>query len=124
MAEKQTTEKKRDVIGLAEYVTVYSPEGDKKKRVKARIDTGAHSNSVDSKLAAELNLGPVMKTTVVKSANGESLRPVVKMCINLGNKEIKGDFTIADRSELKYRVLIGRNILSRSGFLIDPKVKG
>ncbi len=111
----------KDVIGLTENVEVFSMDKEKKKKVKARIDTGAHSNSVDSNLAATLNLGPVVKTTVVKSANGESLRPVVKMKINLNGKELTGLFTIADRSKMKYRVLIGRNILSKSGFLIDPK---
>ncbi|MFW5991142.1 MAG: RimK/LysX family protein [Candidatus Nanoarchaeia archaeon] len=124
MVEENPDEKKRDVIGLTEQVTAYGPSGDKKKRIRARVDTGAHSNSVDSKLAAELSLGPVVKTTIVKSANGEALRPVVEMYITLGGKKIKGLFTIADRSELKYRVLIGRDILSKSGFLIDPKMKG
>ena len=108
-------------IGLTEDVEVYSIDKTKKRKVKARIDTGAHSNSVDSKLAASLNLGPVVKTTVVKSANGESLRPVVKMKIKIGGKEMSGLFTIADRTKMNYRVLIGRNILSKSGFLIDPK---
>lgn len=118
-----TKPKKRETIGLTEHITVHGPAVDKTKRIKARIDTGAHSNSVDSRLAAELHLGPVVKTTTVKSANGESLRPVVEMEITLGGKNIRGLFTIADRSELKYRVLIGRDILSRSGFLIDPKTK-
>lgn len=116
-------EKKRETIGVTEYVTAYSPTQDNKKRIRARIDTGAQSNSLDSELAAELNLGPVVKTTKVKSANGESLRPLVELHITLGGKKIKGLFTIADRSELKYRVLIGRDILSRSGFLIDPSRK-
>ncbi|MFW6014037.1 MAG: RimK/LysX family protein [Nanoarchaeota archaeon] len=117
MSEKE----EQKTIGLTEDVEVYSIDKSKKRKVKARIDTGAHSNSVDSKLAASLNLGPVVKTTVVKSANGESLRPVVKMKININGKEMSGLFTIADRSKMKYRVLIGRNILSKSGFLIDPK---
>ena len=37
----------------------------------------------------------------------------------LTNKEFKTDFTLADRSDMKYPVLIGQNILSK-GFLIDP----
>ena len=35
------------------------------------------------------------------------------------DKEIKTDFTLADRSNMKYSVLIGQNIL-KQGFLIDP----
>ena len=70
-------------------------------------------------LAAELSLGPILKAKLVKSASGKSLRPVVEAKLTLADKEFKTDFTIADRAEMKYRVLIGQNIL-RKGFLIDP----
>lgn len=113
----------KEVIGLTENITVYNNEKTENKKLKARIDTGAESNSIDSKLAAALNLGPIIKTTVVKSANGQSLRPVINCTIRLGDKDITGKFTIADRSRMRYKVLIGRNILSKSGFLIDPKIR-
>ena len=48
------------VIGLAEKVSVHYPRG--KKRVIAKIDTGATKSSIDSNLAAELKLGPVIKS--------------------------------------------------------------
>lgn len=115
------SEKKEAVIGLTEFIYVFSADGTKKKKIKARIDTGAQSNSIDSTLAASLNLGPIVNTTMVRSANGNSLRPVINTKIEMGGVELRGRFTIADRTKMKYKVLIGRNILSNSGFLIDPR---
>ncbi len=110
--------KKKTVVGLVENVKVQGPTG-KKKEVMARIDSGATKSSIDVKLAAELSLGPILKAKLVKSASGKSLRPVVEAIILLADGEFKTDFTIADRADMKYRVLVGQNILKK-GFLIDP----
>ena len=109
--------KDKTIIGLSEKVTIYSKK--KRKSVMARIDTGATKSSMDVKLAAELKLGPVIKSKLVKSAHGNKLRPVIKGEVKLAGKKIKGEFTLADRSHMKYRCLIGQNIL-KEGFLIDP----
>jgi hypothetical protein len=109
---------KKTVIGLVEPVIVTGPTG-KKKEVLARIDSGATKSSVDVKLAAELSLGPILKAKMVKSATGKSLRAIVQANIVVADKEFKTEFTIADRAEMRYSVLIGQNILSK-GFLIDP----
>jgi hypothetical protein len=109
---------KKTVVGLIEPVKVTGPSG-KSKEVLARIDSGATKSSVDVKLAAELSLGPILKAKIVKSASGKGLRPVVEATIILADKEFKSEFTIADRADMKYSVLVGQNILSK-GFLIDP----
>jgi hypothetical protein len=108
----------KTVIGLTEPVTIVGPKGDTKE-VVARIDTGATKSSIDVKLAADLSLGPIIKAKLVRSASGTGLRAVVNAKIDLADKEIKTEFTLADRSHMKYSVLIGQNIL-REGFLIDP----
>ena len=105
------------VIGLAEKVKVIYPKGN--KAVIAKIDTGATKSSIDTNLAAELRLGPVIKSKLVKSAHGSKLRPIIEASIELAGKEIKSEFTLADRAHMKYRILIGQNIL-KDGFLIDP----
>ena len=110
--------KAKTVIGLVEPVTVIGPTG-KKAEVMGRIDTGATKSSIDVRLAADLALGPILKTKIVKSASGRSLRPVVNATVILADKEVKTDFTIADRADMKYPVLIGQNILGKR-FLIDP----
>jgi len=110
--------KDKTVIGLTERALVIGPGG--KKEVIARIDTGATKSSIDVKLAAKLKLGPVLKAKLVKSASGVTLRPMVEVDIHMANKKFKSEFTIADRSHMKYRILIGQNILSNNGFIIDP----
>jgi len=119
MVKKAKKTRKKLVIGLTEKVTLIGPTN-KKKRVIARIDTGATKSSVDAKLAAELSLGPIIKTKLVKSASGSKLRPVIKAEIKLADKTIKSEFTIADRGHMKYRVLVGQNILKEAKLLIDP----
>lgn len=104
-------------VGLTEQVIVRGPKT--KKKVMARMDTGATKNSLDVTLAANLSLGPIVKATLIKSASGASLRPVVEAEIELKGKRIKGLFTLADRSHMKYKVLIGQNTLKK-GFMIDP----
>ena len=108
----------REVISLMEQVTLIGPGGEKK--VNARIDTGAQTSSIDVKLAAELNLGPIIETKNVKSAAGVGLRPLIKANINIRGKTMESLFTIANRDHMKYSVLVGRNILREAGFLIDP----
>jgi hypothetical protein len=111
----------KTVIGLLEKVILISPT-ERKKRVIARIDTGATKSSIDAKLAAELSLGPIVETKLVKSASGSKLRPVITSTIKIAKKTMKEKFTIADRGHMKYKVLIGQNILKK-GFLIDPAKK-
>ena len=107
----------RIVIGLAERVNVHYPKGS--KSVISKIDTGATKSSIDTNLAAELRLGPVIKSKLIKSAHGSKLRPIIEATIELAGKKIKSEFTLADRAHMKYRILIGQNIL-KDGFLIDP----
>ncbi|MBT3406756.1 hypothetical protein HN419_06380 [Candidatus Woesearchaeota archaeon] len=109
----------RTVIGLTEKVIIKSLDG-KEKEVLARIDTGATTSSVDVGLAAELGLGPVIKSKLIKSASGSGMRAVVKAIMVMENQDKECEFNLADRTHMKYRVLIGQNILKDGGFLIDP----
>lgn len=109
------------IVGLTEKVKFETKEG-KKRTVIAKIDTGASKSSLDLKLASELKLGPVIKSKLIKSAHGNRLRPIVPAIIKLAGKKMKAHFTLADRGHLRYRVLIGINVLKR-GFLVDPSKK-
>jgi len=51
----------RQVIGLYEDVTVYGPDGKKKETLKAKIDTGADSTSIDVKVLERLGYGEIIK---------------------------------------------------------------
>ena len=119
---KEVTEmKKKTLIGLTERVKITGPE--KSRELTARIDTGADICSIDKKLAKDLGLGPAKELKKIKSAHGIKKRPVVKARLKMKARKFKGvRFTLADRKHLKYKALIGKNILKRS-FLIDPSKK-
>lgn len=108
----------KTIVGLVEKVKVNGDNGNKQE-ITARIDTGATKSSMDLKLASELKLGPVIESTVIRSAHGTKLRPVIEAEIELHGRKIKSHFTLADRNHMKYPMLIGQNIL-KQGFLIDP----
>lgn len=106
----------KTIIKAVESITISSTN--KKKTVKARIDTGASQSSIDLKLAKDLGLKNYIGKVNVISANGVKTRDIVEIDYELSGKRIKSNFTLADRSNLNYPVLIGRNDLK--GFIIDP----
>lgn len=103
---------KKTVVGCLETVEI---EG---KKFRARIDTGAKMSSLDRKIFKKFNLGKTIRKAKIKSSHGVSLRPVIRASVKIKDRKIKASFNLADRSQMKYRVLIGRNIL-RNDFLID-----
>ena len=114
--------KNKVILGLIEYVTVHGSKG-RQAEVVARIDTGATSSSIDYALAGELQLGPVISSKIVKSASGIKKRPTLRVKIELKGIMIEEEFTLADRSHMTYRILLGQNILKKGNFLIDPLQK-
>jgi hypothetical protein len=106
-------------IGFNEVVEVFGNEGYSTK-VIAKIDTGAGVSSIDVGLAAELSLGPLLKTEKIKSSLGAAKRAVVKAKVTVKGKTIVSNFTISDRSRLKFPLLLGKNSLKKLGFLINP----
>lgn len=109
----------RTIIGLTEKVIVFGTNGRKMDMV-ARIDTGATNSSIDLKAAGRLELGPIKRTQLVKSASGKGRRAIVSVKIKLDGKLLEDDFTVAERKHLTYPILIGQNILKKGDFLIDP----
>ena len=110
--------KEKIVIGMVENVQLR--HDGVSETLKARIDTGATKSSIDYKLASQLKLGPVVESRLVKSAHGSKLRPVIEATIVIQDNEVTEKFTLADREHMKYKVLVGQNVL-RNGFLIDPE---
>lgn len=110
---------KKIVVGLTEPVKVI---GKKTVEAIAKFDTGAARSCVDEKLAIEAGLGPIIKFVRVKSATTGNApyvrRPVVKAKLEIHGKKIPVEVSIADRRHLKYKVLIGRDVI-RKNFVID-----
>jgi len=56
---------------------------------------------------------------MIKSSNGTSrLSYVIKTEVEIFGKTYKTDFSLNDRSEMKYPILLGRKFLKK-GFLVD-----
>jgi len=91
--------------------------------VMARIDTGAFRSSIDKSLAKQLGL--LKKENILwkdrfeyRSALGVQARPVIGFTFWLAGRKIQSSASVADRSKMKYKVLIGRQDLG--GFLVRP----
>ena len=108
----------RPIIGLDEPVVCFGEE--KQRTLHARIDTGAGKSSIDIKVAERLGVGPVIKEKAIRNAHGREIRKVIQLEVELAGKRISAMFTIADRKDMRYKVLIGRNVLKKGNFLVDP----
>jgi hypothetical protein len=116
------------ILGEEEYVRL----ADLKITTKSRIDTGATTSSLsavdivpferdgkdwvkfkikhDGVESKEISL-PVERWVKVKqsSSDGTDKRAVVSTVIQIGDMREKTEFTLADRTHLKYPVLLGRS---------------
>ena len=61
---------------------------------------------------------PVFRQITVRGAGGEDYRPVVKMRMCIGNQVYEEQFSLRDRSDMTYPVLLGRRTIEHIG-LID-----
>jgi hypothetical protein len=115
--------KEPKVIGPIEYVKVIGHHGE--ARVKGKVDTGATRTSVDVWLAANIGLGPTVDVAKIKSAflDDARTRPLVRGIVEIGGERFTLAVTVNDRSDMRYPVLIGMDILRSGRFLIDPTKK-
>jgi alpha-L-glutamate ligase-like protein len=108
----------RIVIGNVEPVIITNNKGES-VRVLAKIDTGADRTSLDRTLAARLGLSAqIITKKTAKGALGSEERPLVPLSFTLRNVPIKTEATIANRSRMRYSMIVGRRDLG--DFLIDP----
>jgi len=109
------------IVGIIELVTVQGKKG--MKTVKAKLDTGTDRTCVDYNLAAEVGLGPLIDTIKVRSTSG--IKPETHILaeaeIIIHQQSFILPVSLEDRSRMKYEVLIGRDLLESSDFLIDPR---
>ena len=108
-------------------------------RIPAKIDTGARTSSLHARVLDrfERDGKPFVRFAVdwddiahegeevqvdtrgVTSSNGETQnRFVIKTPVRIGSIEFRAEFTLADRSDMKFPMLIGRTALRRR-FLVD-----
>lgn len=120
---KVEASQEKKVVRLVQRVLVAGPGGE--ESVRAKVDTGADRTTVDKVLAARLRLVPTGSKVAVKaSAAGKKVeRPLVNATVTLSGKKFNLRVGVADRSQMRYAVIIGRDILRSGDFLIDPSRK-
>ena len=104
------------------------------KEINSKIDTGAETNSLHSNnffikngnLHCELLDHPELimfknyKIKHVKSSNGlKNKRYCVKLKFKIDGQPYESEFTLNDRSNMEYPVLIGKKFLNDNNFLVD-----
>jgi len=123
---------KKIIIGTIEDV-ILLPWGVK---LPARIDTGAAKTSLDAreltfkddmvqfrlppKYGGLLMRLPVIDWKHIRTPEGLERRPIVELEICLGSKRIRTEVNLADRSMVKYPLILGRNFL-REDYVVDVK---
>ena len=125
--------KPKTIIGSEEFVSF--PELGVKV-IHARVDTGAATSSLGVKWIKEEE-GVVtcllpnkqvvtfdsFKKKVIKSSFGHTEeRYVVKILINVLGRKVRTNFTLADRSKMKFPILLGRKLL-KGKFIVDIDLK-
>lgn len=112
--------------------------------VKAKVDTGARSSSlhafdikkteVDGELWVEFKVHPHQHDQelvvecrapvkdyrqVTDSGGHRSMRYVIETELSMGSETVRAELTLADRSDMLFRMLIGRTAM-KGRYIVDP----
>ncbi|MDC0887002.1 RimK/LysX family protein [Altererythrobacter sp.] len=134
-----TTKPARQIVGWREMVALPELTG---ARIPAKIDTGARTSSLHAtdierfdrdghrwiRFELDIGLGQSEPVTVevphadrrlVTSSNGEAQeRFIIKTTLQIGVVRFPAEFSLANRSDMKFPILVGRTAL-RKRFLVD-----
>ena len=112
---------KQEIVGILEDIRIKGK--DTRADVTAKVDTGAWRTSVDKTFAESLGLlraDNIIRTKQVKSSLGKEERPIITLTYWLKGVKITTIAGVADRRNLKRKVIIGRRDLGR--FLVKPHI--
>lgn len=110
----------RKTVAAYEEVEVHGLNG-KNMIVKAKIDTGADGSSIDETLAHELGLTDndnVLYYDYFRNALGRKRRKIVGVNFVMAGRRVKTQISIADRSRLRTKMLIGRRDLKQFAVVV------
>jgi hypothetical protein len=78
--------------------------------------------SADNQLEERLEQHPlIVDTAIIKSSNGLDYRIIVPMKFQISGLDVESNATIANRTNLNYKLILGEKDLKK--FLIDPSKK-
>lgn len=117
------------IIGKSDYIDLPTLNI---KNINAKIDTGAKTSSLHAKnikstdgknVIFEINGNkyklPISRVALVKSSNGISeKRYVIKTNLIIFNRVEEIEFSLTNRENMSFPLLLGRNFLMK-GFLVD-----
>ena len=107
----------RKVIGINEPIEILDKEKNKYPTM-AKVDTGAYRTTICENLANQLGINKMIGSKKVKGALGSDERSIIDLSFYLDKRLVISEAFVADRSELKYDIIVGRRDLKR--FLVDP----
>jgi RimK family alpha-L-glutamate ligase len=91
----------------------------------AKSDTGARRTSIDTELAGRVGAGPLVGTTEVRSTGraGTETRPLVDVDLRVDGHWRTVRASLTDRSDMRYSVLLGRDVLEAYTLDISRRVE-
>lgn len=113
----------RKTIGAFEEVEVTGLNGIK-ERLIAKVDTGADYSSIHAEIAQRLGLlepDNILGRHKIQNSVGSRRRDMVGITYVLSGRKMKTRATVADRSKLKYKMLIGKNDLGNFAVIVGEK---
>ena len=121
VAERKGGGRARVTIGVIERVTVVGPAAT--VAVHANIDTGPKRTTLDTDLAKQAGLGPVLRRVRTRAAAAETpeVRDVVRATVIVDGRMFDVAAAVTDRKDMTYHVIVGMDVLGKSGFLISPR---
>ena len=88
-------------------------ERDGKKWVRFIVTDTRKKNPVRARLEA-----PLVRTARIKEPNSESVaREVVRLSFQIGDRKVRGEFTLNNRNNMLAPVLLGRSVLKDLGWV-------
>lgn len=143
-AQVPATEQDKEMLGWVEWVVLTAEGLDGPMRVRAKLDTGAETSSLDATHIRRVRVGkkryvrfelndprtgeqislrrPLLRRVRIKQHEGDSQeRPVVSLTVCLAGRLQEVEFSLIDRSEFIYPVLLGRKALERY-VVVDPEL--